>query len=103
MAMETKPSLVLDGDDIAPRTEEERYRIYRVKDGGAPDLVATAATPEEVGVCICLMGSEGMFDDCCLGVLDSMDHQDKDEVWIGKWLVLPWMSKSSQNREEKKK
>lgn len=85
-----EPEFVLDGDVIAPRTKNERYRIYRVKDGGAPELIATCRTQGSVGVTLCTLGAEGEFLDYCVGVLDSMDHKDSSGQWIGKWLVLPW-------------
>ena len=90
---------VLDGDVIAPRNKRERYRIYRVKDGGAPDLVATCRTRGSVGVAICTLGAEGMFLDYCLGVLDGMDHKDAKGEWVGRWLVLPWQEKSKKGDE----
>lgn len=86
---------VLDGDVIAPRRREERYRIYRVRDGGAPELMATCRTRGSVGTTACRLGEEGEFDDACIGVLDGMDHK-KDGVWVGKWLILPWFSKKGE-------
>lgn len=90
---EMKPGFCLDTDMIAPRCESERYRIFRVKDGGKPEIVATVRSPEAVGVAICILGEEGMFDDYCLGVQDALDHIDeKTGKWTGKWLVLPWQA-----------
>lgn len=84
---------LLDGDEIAPREKRQRYRIYRVKDGGAPELVATCRTQGSVGVTICKLGDEGEFLDYCIGILDGMDHKNEKGDWIGKWLVLPWQEK----------
>jgi hypothetical protein len=90
MSKKEKPPFVLDGDVIAPREKRERYRIYRVKDGGAPELVATCRTQGSIGVTLCTLGAEGEFLDYCVGVLDGMDHKDSSGEWIGKWLILPW-------------
>jgi hypothetical protein len=95
-----KEEFLLDGDVLAPRTERERFRIYRVKDGGAPELVATAKDHPSVGVALCEMGAEGQFLDYCIGVLDGMDHQDDKGEWIGKWLILPWMTKEAKEEED---
>lgn len=90
---EMQTRFCLDTDMIAPRTESERYRIFRVKDAGKPEIVATTASPEGVGVALCLLGEEGMFDDYCVGVQDARDHIDfKTGNWVGKWLVLPWQA-----------
>lgn len=90
MTKTPEPEFVLDGDVIAPRRKKERYRIYRVKDGGAPELIATCRTKGSVGVTLCTLGAEGEFLDYCVGVLDGMDHKDSAGEWIGKWLILPW-------------
>ena len=83
---------ILDGEDIWPRTLKQRYGIFRVKDGGRPDLVATCRTPGEVGATIIRLGAEGEFLNFRLGVMDGRDHKNDDDEWIGKWLVLPWVA-----------
>lgn len=88
--------LQLDTDTIAPRTEGERYRIFRVKDGGEPEIVATSSTEEGIGIAICRLGAEGEFLDYCVGVMDALDHKDEKDEWVGKWLVLPWQAKMSE-------
>ena len=96
MSPATKAEFVPDGDVIAPREKKQRYRIYRVKDGGATELVATCRTPGSVGVTLCKLGAEGEFLDCCVGVLDGMDHKDAKGEWKGKWLILPWFTKGHE-------
>lgn len=91
---------MLEGDDFAPRTERERYRIYRVKDGGAPELVATTRTRGSVGVALCKLGEEGEFLNYCVGILDGRDHKNTEGEWVGKWLVLPWVEKGEQDAVE---
>ena len=87
---------LLESDDYAPRTKRERYRIYRVKDDGDPELVATCRTQGSVGVTLCTLGGEGEFLNYSVGVLDGRDHKDAKGEWVGKWLVLPWVEKGEQ-------
>jgi hypothetical protein len=77
-------------DEIAPRVESQRYRLFRVANGGPPEIVATVGTREALGVALCTLGAEGEWDDYCVGVMDALDHQDAHGKWIGKWLVRPW-------------
>lgn len=102
MGRPEKEEFRLCTDDIAPRVESQRYRIFRVKDGGEPEIVGTCATREAVGVAICAWGEEEMFLDYCLGVMDALDrweglpeHEGDERYghYVGKWLVLPWISK----------
>lgn len=65
----------------------ERWRIYRVRDGGDPELVATTDCPEGVGVAVCTLGSEGEFDDAACGILDAL--VDPEKV-TGSWVLAPW-------------
>lgn len=88
---------VVDGEIVWPRTIKERYGIFRVKDGGEPDLVATCRTPGSVGATLCKLGEEEEFLDYCVGVMDGRHHKDKHGKWIGKWLVLPWVSNPKEN------
>lgn len=91
---------LLEGDDYAPRTERERYRIYRVKDGGRPELVATCRTKGSIGVTLVTLGVEGEFLNYCVGLLDGRDHKDANGEWVGKWLILPWQEKGEQDGSE---
>ena len=75
----------LDGNDVAPRTPAERFRVYRVRRGQL-ELVCTAASPEAVGVALCALGAEGEFDHSCVGILDTHGTDDKP----GTWLLNPW-------------
>jgi len=77
----------LPWEDVAPRDERNRFRIYRVKDGGEPELVATAATPEAVGVALVTLGREGEFEDHAVGLLDALADPEKA---TGSWVLTPW-------------
>lgn len=66
---QAEAQLRLDSDEIAPREEAQRYRIYRVVGIGDPELVATVASPEAVGVALCTLGAEGEFEDACVGIM----------------------------------
>ena len=96
MSKTAEPEFLLDGEVIWPRTVKERYGIFRVKNGGRPELVATCRTRGSVGVTLCKQGEEGMFLNYCVGVMDGRDHKDKAGNWIGKWLVLPWQEKEKE-------
>lgn len=94
-----EPEFVVDGDTVAPRTKEQRYRIYRVKNGGRPDLVATCRTQGEIGTVVVKLGAKGEFDDHVLGIMDGRDHKDENGKWIGKWLVRPWVTGGPSRKE----
>ena len=68
-----------------PRDSIHRFRIYRVRFDEL-DLVATASTPEEVGVALCTLGDEKVFQGTCAGVLDTYGT---DEV-PGSWILDPF-------------
>lgn len=90
----TDRQMRLDTDTIAPRIEGERLRIFRVKDGGEPEIVATAKTMDDVVACLCRLHREGEFDGYWIGVQDALGRKEKGK-WIGKWLVLPWDEKGA--------
>lgn len=92
--------LTLNTDDVAPRVASERYRIFRVKDGGDPEIVATVRSLSALGGALYKLGLEGEFDDYVVGLQDAMDHRDKDKKWVGKWFVLPWQTKPAVKPEE---
>lgn len=71
--------------DEVPRNEEHRFRIYRMIYDEL-DLVATASTPEDVGVALITLGREGEFEHSCAGVLDT---HGTDEVQ-GAWILNPF-------------
>ena len=53
-------------------------------EGRVRELVATAASPEAVGVALVTLGREGEWAECPIGLLDT-------EGAVGeKWLVRPW-------------
>lgn len=54
-------------------------------EGRTRDLVATCATPEAVGVALVTLGREGEWNECPVGVLDTMGEPGE------KWIVTPWL------------
>lgn len=68
-----------------PRNPLHRFRIYRTRYDEL-DLVATASTSEEVGVALCALGSEGVFEGSCAGLLDT--HGTDEEP--GEWILDPF-------------
>lgn len=54
-------------------------------EGRVRELVATAETPEGVGVALVTLGREGEWEECPVGVLDT-------EGEVGqKWIFRPWL------------
>lgn len=54
-------------------------------EGRTRDLVATCESPEAVGVALVTLAREGEFEDCPLGVLDTLGEVGQ------KWLIRPWL------------
>lgn len=97
----------LSWEDLSGRDDpRQRFRIYRLCDctacegnrlidgdrcpecrgeGKVRELIATAETPEALGVAIVTLGREGEFEDCPLGVLDTQGEVGQ------KWVVRPWL------------
>ncbi len=91
---ERDPGSFLDWDVVAPRRPEERFRIYRLCPGETdPELVATCASAEAVGVALVTLGREGEFDpmsgDCAVGILDTEGETGR------KWIIKPWLASPS--------
>lgn len=63
-----------------PRNPEHRFRIYRMVYEEL-DLVATASTPEEVGVALITLGREGEFERSCAGILDTGGTDEEPGTW----------------------
>lgn len=60
----------------------ERFRIYTLDTTDAePLILATCATPEDLGYALALLASEGEFDRKRVGVLDRRDP-DRTGVWV---------------------
>lgn len=55
-------------------------------EGKVRQLVATCATPQDVGVALVTLGREGEWADCPFGLLDTEGEPGQ------KWLVLPWLA-----------
>jgi len=62
-------------------------------EGKVRELVATCATPGDIGEAIVRLGAEGEFEDCPLGLLDCLGETGK------KWIVRPWLA-STRNRSD---
>jgi len=93
--------------DSAPRDEENRFRLYRLcecpdaacdrgkvdgercptcrGEGRVRDLVATADSPEAIGLALVTLGREGEFVDCAVGVLDVLGEPGE------RWILKPWL------------
>ena len=82
----------LEWESVSGRGDpRQRFRIYRLCPGETePELVATCASEEAVGVTLCTLGREGEFDpeegDCAIGILDTEGETGR------KWLVKPWLA-----------
>lgn len=78
--------------------------------------IATADTPEAVGVAIVQLGREGEWDECAFGLLDrTPECETCDGIYpdvatcpackgsgvksTGTWLVLPWMPSARNVRD----
>jgi hypothetical protein len=76
----------IDSDDLWPRDEQHRYRVYGVI-GDDRGVLACAATPGGIGVAIvqlhedCKAAGMRLADCGKIGVLDAV---------AGEWLVLPY-------------
>lgn len=55
-------------------------------EGKVRQLVATCATPADVGVALVTLGREGEWADCPFGCLDTMGEPGE------KWIVKPWLA-----------
>ena len=82
----------LETDQIAPRTESERYRIFRVKGNGDPEVLATARSLENTIEAISRLSCEGEFNGYSIGVQDARAKKRKG-AYVGEWIGLPWLSK----------
>ncbi|GIV03645.1 MAG: hypothetical protein KatS3mg015_2475 [Fimbriimonadales bacterium] len=99
--------MTLDWDEVSGRGDaRQRFRIYRLcqcplcggeravdgvrcpecqGEGRARQLLATVATEEAVGTAIVTLGREGEFEDCPVGVLDTLGEPGK------RWIIKPWL------------
>ena len=68
---------------------EHNLRIYKCMtcrgEGRTHELIATATDPQSVGVALVTLGREGEWDECPIGVLDTMGEKGQ------KWIVRPWL------------
>lgn len=78
-------NLGLSWEDYSGRGDPaQRFRIYCRDHEGLLTLIATAGSPEAVGVAIVTLGREQEFEDCALGILDTMGEVGS------KWVLRPW-------------
>jgi hypothetical protein len=89
-----------------PPDERERFQLVRLCDctvcggtgkwnrvrcrdcrgeGQTRQTVATCASPEAVGVALVTLGREGEWDECPIGILDTLGETGQ------KWIVRPWL------------
>ena len=80
------PEFSIPEDAYAPRTEEQRYRVY-LRDDDDLHLVATAPA-EALGLAILTQdedareaGYSSLYELGQLGILDAIER---------RWIVLPW-------------
>lgn len=66
---------------VAPRDMLHRHRLYAMRFDEL-ELVATATTPEDVGVALFTLGNEGEFNGSCVGWLDTHGKEDEKGAWI---------------------
>ena len=66
------------------RDPAQRFALYCLRDG-EKELLATAATPEALGVALVTLGREGELEECPIGILDRMGEVGQ------KWIVRPWL------------
>lgn len=90
-AVVTFGQMRLATDDIAPRTENERFRIFRVKDGGDPEILSTAKSLEATISAISRLSCEGEFEGYAIGVQDARAKKRKG-AYVGEWIGIPWLS-----------
>lgn len=70
----------------SPLRHSEHVRCPECRgEGKVRELVATAGTPEAVGVALVTLGREGEWDECPVGVLDTEGEKGQ------KWIVRPWL------------
>lgn len=84
---------VIDVDDLWPRDEEHRYRLYVRRGDDELELLGASSTMAGIGVAI-----EAQHNDCkavgrrladlgVVGILDTLAH---DPPATGEWIVQPW-------------
>ena len=86
MAAPASSQFVIDSDDLYPRTEEERFRIYARKGNQRPRVVATTDA-EGLGSALLQLDADErergrrLVDLGAIGILDAVER---------RWLVMPW-------------
>lgn len=62
-------------------------------EGRVRSEIASCASPEALGMAIVVLGQEGEFADCPIGILDTEGEVGK------KWLVRPWQPSAREVAE----
>ena len=73
---------------------EGEFRIYRVRSGYYPEIVATTDTKEGVGTTLITLGLEGEFEGCTVGVM----WRGHDAA-TGEWIVNPYGKGTPRTRD----
>lgn len=88
------PSILAE-NDVYPRDEEHRYRIY-ARTGDGLRVLACAGSPEALGVAIVQLDEDEkerglrLVDLGAIGVLDAV---------AGRWIILPWHRNERRSSE----
>jgi biotin operon repressor len=77
----------LSSDDISPRTDAERFRVYSVGRGDDKRLEASGPDAESIGLALFTLAREGRLDNRCVGVYDVFGGKHG----TGGWLVNPYV------------
>lgn len=88
----------LTTDELYPRCEEERFRLY-IRRNDELEILASAADMGGIGLAIgtihddCKNAGMRRFDDLgVLGILDTLAHAPV--ITSGEWVVTPWERRS---------
>jgi hypothetical protein len=87
---------------------QERYRIYRLREGQLDCVCATERAEHVVGAIMDQRDPEAgatLEDDDCIGILDAHGSQDANPLdaegnytLSGTWVVNPWATADSSTR-----
>lgn len=84
--------MVIKEDDLWPRDEEHRYRLY-ARRGRRLDVLAAAPTPQGIGLAIVTLHEDELAvgrrlaDRGVIGILDVLPDRPGP---TGDWIIPPW-------------
>lgn len=94
--MAGRVTFVIDQDELWPRDEEHRYRIYAIRGAGRHpadrEVLCATATAEGIGAALVQLHEDEkaagrrLADRGRIGVLDVLGG----DGGAGDWIVLPW-------------